>query len=141
MRPPERRIVLDAAAFDILASRDWRSFIALVEATLARGASVWCSAVTIAEVARGDQRTRAVEAILRGRAGITINVQPTDEAFAKLVGSILHTGDRGSAHIADAHVVATCAGADFATVITADPDDIVHLAAAIPGTRVGIWRV
>jgi hypothetical protein len=141
MQQPERRVVLDAAAFDVLASRQWRSFIALVEGTLKRGASVWCSAVTIAEVARGDQRTRAVEAMLRGRSGITINVQPTDEAFAKRVGSILHLGDRGSEHIADAHVVATCAGADYAIVITADPDDIVHLSAAIPGTHIGIWRV
>jgi hypothetical protein len=42
--------------------------------------------------------------------------------------------------MADAHVVAVCAGLDAAVVITSEPDDIAALATAIPGTRVVIRR-
>jgi hypothetical protein len=40
-----------------------------------------------------------------------------------------------SENIADAHVVAVCAGAETAIVITADTDDIKGLAIAVPGTH------
>ena len=61
---------------------------------------------------------------------------PTDERLAKLVGAILNDTRSGSEHIADAHVVAVCAGAEQAIVITADPADVTAHAVAVPGVRI-----
>jgi len=63
-------------------------------------------------------------------------VVATEERLAKLVGAILHQADRGSDRIADAHVIAVCAPADAALILTEDPDDIAELAAALPGCRI-----
>ena len=46
----------------------------------------------------------------------------------------------GSELIADAHVVAVCAGADAAVVVTSDPDAITALAVTVPGTRILVRR-
>lgn len=51
------------------------------------------------------------------------------------MGTILHTTASGSDLMADAHVVAVCAGADAAIVVTSD-HDILALAVAVPGTRI-----
>jgi hypothetical protein len=75
-------------------------------------------------------------AVTRDRGGQRILVVPTDERLAQLVGTLLHTAGRASDAIADAHVVAVCASADVAIVITSDPDNIAQLSTAIPGTRV-----
>jgi len=64
------------------------------------------------------------------------DVIDTDERLAKLVGTLLHTAGRTSDAMADVHVVAVCASADVAIVITSDPDSIAPLAAAIPGPQV-----
>lgn len=56
--------------------------------------------------------------------------------MAKLVGAILHESGNGSDRIADAHVVAACASAESAIILTSDPDDLTGLAAVIPGTRI-----
>lgn len=61
---------------------------------------------------------------------------PTNERLAKLVGAILYDCGHGSDRIADAHVVAVCADADVAMVLTADPGDIAELSDAVPGTRI-----
>jgi len=130
-------VVLDAAAFDGLDSAEGRMVRQTLREALERGQDTRCAAVTLAEVCRGSDRTRRVEAALaRRRGGRRIVVVPTDERLAKLVGAILHETNRGSEDIADAHVVAVCASFDTAVVITSDPDDILALAAAIPGTRV-----
>jgi hypothetical protein len=63
-------------------------------------------------------------------------VVPTDERLAKLVGAVLHVSGSGSERLADAHVVALCARADTAIVVTGDPADIGLLGAALPGTRI-----
>lgn len=129
--------VLDAAAFDVLDSATGADLRDLLRRTSERGNETRCAAVTLAEVCRGPARTRQVEvALARKRGGRRILVVPTDERLAKLVGAILHESGRGSEDMADAHVVAVCAAFDTAVVITSDPDDIVALAAAIPGTRV-----
>ena len=47
---------------------------------------------------------------------------PTDERFAKLVGAILYDTGHGSDRMA--------------VVLASDPDDIVALATAVPGTRI-----
>lgn len=129
--------MLDAAAFDVLDTPAGAALRALLRATLRRGGDVRCAAVTLAEVCRGADRTRRVEvAIARDRGGRRIIVVPTDERLAKLVGAVLHTTGRSSTDLADAHVVAVCADAERALVITADPDDISALATALPGTRI-----
>jgi predicted nucleic acid-binding protein len=132
------RVVLDAAAFDHLDGPSARGLLAILERAVAQhDGEVRCAAVTLAEVCRGPARTRRVEAILAARrGGRPITVVPTDERLAKLVGAVLDHAREGSAMIADAHVVAVCAGAERALVVTSDPDDIVRLSAAVPATRV-----
>lgn len=132
------RVVLDAAAFDHLDGPSARGLLAILERAVAQhDGEVRCAAVTLAEVCRGPARTRRVEAILAARrGGRPITVVPTDERLAKLVGAVLDHAREGSATIADAHVVAVCAGAERALVVTSDPDDIVRLSAAVPATRV-----
>ena len=131
------RIVLDAAAFDALGATQGAKLRDLLRQAFDRGAQLWCSAVTVAEVSRSPAHTRKVESVLaRRHGGQHIRVLNTDVSAAKLVGAILYAAGRGSADIADAHVVAVCAPAHVALVITSDPDDITELATALPGTRV-----
>jgi predicted nucleic acid-binding protein len=130
-------VVLDAAAFDLVDTDRGTQLRALLRRTIDLGGDVCCAAVTLAEVCRGRERTRRVEAaISRDRGGRRLTVVPTDERLAKLVGTILHLAGSGSERLADAHVVAVCARADAAIVVTGDPADITLLAAALPGTRV-----
>ncbi len=133
------RIVLDATAFDVLDTIKGVKARALMERTALAGGDVYCAAVTLAEVCRGSARTRRVEAALvRTRGGKRIRVVPTDEALAKLVGDILHKTGSNSERLGDAHVIAVCADADAAVVLTGDADDIAALAVAVPGTRIEI---
>ncbi|MGQ0480508.1 MAG: PIN domain-containing protein [Pseudonocardia sp.] len=130
-------VVLDAAAFDVLGTARGRRLHAFLRRWVEQGDDVWCAAVTMAEVCRGAARTRHVENVMvRDLGGRRVRIEPTDERLAKLVGAILHDSGMGSQHIADAHVVALGAGASNTLVLTADPDDIRQLAAAVPGTRV-----
>lgn len=130
-------VVLDAAAFDIIGAPAGSALRALLRRAAERGGRVSCAAVTLAEVCRGYARTRQAEAALaRGLGGQRIRVVVTDERLAKLVGAILAQAGCGSERIADAHVVAVCAPADAALVITEDPADITKLAGALPGCRV-----
>lgn len=134
-------VVLDAGGFDVLDSAEGRRLRALLQRAAERGGEVRCAAVTLAEVCRGPARTRRVEAALaRRHAGQRIRVIDTDERLAKLVGAILHATRSDSSRLADAHVVAICAAGSVALVITTDPDDIIELAAAVPGTRVTAQR-
>jgi predicted nucleic acid-binding protein len=130
-------VVLDAAAFDVIDRPVGEDLRALLRTTLNRDGEVRCAAVTLAEVCRGQARTRRVEATLRqDRGGRRIRIVPTDERLAKAVGHVLSVARRDSCHLADAHVVAVCADADRAVVVTSDPDDIAHLAAALPAVRI-----
>lgn len=131
------RIVLDASAFDVLDTFAGTELRGLIRRASARGTDTYCAAVTLAEVCRGTTCTRRIEVSLtRDRGGRRIRVVPTDEQLAKLVGAILNDTKRGSEHIADAHVVAVCAGAEHAVVVTDDPADITALAVAVPGVRI-----
>jgi predicted nucleic acid-binding protein len=130
-------VVLDAAAFDVLDRSEGAALRHLLRVVLGRGGEVRCAAVTLAEVCRGPARTRRVEsAIARDRGGQRVLVVPTDVRVAKLVGAVLHSAGHGSESIADAHVIAVCAGSDAAIVITSDPYDIAELASSMPGTRI-----
>jgi predicted nucleic acid-binding protein len=129
--------VLDAGAFDVIDTAEGAQLRRLLRSVLHRGGNVRCAVVILAEVCRGPARTRRAElAVTRDRGGQRVLVVPTDERLAKLVGTVLSTAGRSSDAIADAHVVAVCASADVAIVITSDPDDIALLATAIPSTRV-----
>ncbi len=130
-------VVLDAGAFDHLDSQTGQGLRGLLRRTAERGGTVVCAAVTLAEVCRGQARTRRVEAALaRDRGGQRIRVVPTDERLAKLVGTILHATESGTDRLADAHVVAVCAGSDTAVVVTSDSTDITALSRAVPGARI-----
>lgn len=133
------RLVLDAAGLDEVQDRP--ELRALLRRTVERGGQVWCAAVTIAEVARGSARSAKVhQALRRDHGGQRIRVAPTDERLALLVGAILHDAGRDSTDLADAHVVAVCAPAEVALVITSDPDDIAALGAHLPGVRIRCRR-
>lgn len=133
------RVVLDAAGLDEVAAQP--KLRALLRRSVERGGEVWCAAVTIAEVARGTQRTARVRhALAQRQGGRRVRVEPTDERLAFLVGALLHGAGRGSDALADAHVVARCAPAAVALVVTSDPDDIAALAAGLPGVRVRCVR-
>jgi predicted nucleic acid-binding protein len=132
----KRVVVLDAGAFDVLDRSPGRELWDLLK-TVPKGVEARCAALTLAEVCRTAGRTRRVEAALRrceGEHGIS--VVPTDELLAKSVGRLLADARRDSCHLADAHVVALCADADVAVVITTDHDDINHLAASVPAVRI-----
>jgi hypothetical protein len=73
---------------------------------------------------------------VRSHGGQRIRIVATEERLAKLVGGILHQARASSERLAEAHVVALCAAADAAVVVTEDPDDIAHLASALPGCRI-----
>ena len=131
------RVVLDAVAFDVLDQPKRHKLWALIERSIVRDGDLCCAAVTLAEVCRGMARTRRVEAALaRSHGGARIKIIRTDERLAKLVGAILHETGSGSEMLGDAHVVAVCAGADTAVVVTSDPDDINMLATAVRGVRI-----
>jgi predicted nucleic acid-binding protein len=131
------RVVLDAVAFDVLDQPNRHKLWALIERSIVRDGDLCCAAVTLAEVCRGMARTRRVEATLaRSHGGARIKIIRTDERLAKLVGAILHETGSGSEMLGDAHVVAVCAGADIAVVVTSDPDDINMLATAVRGVRI-----
>jgi hypothetical protein len=131
------RVVLDAAAFDVIDTADGRQLRQLLRRVLERGGEVCCAAVTLAEVCRGTAPTRRAEvAVAQDRGGRRVQVVPTEERLAKLVGTILYHTGRGSDRLGGAHVVAVCAAAEHALVITSDPQGIVELATAIPGVRV-----
>lgn len=134
-----RRLVLDAEG--LVQLRTSARLRAVVERFLAGGGEVWCSAVTVAEVARGPARAAEVaQALRRTVVGQRVNVATTDLRLAMVVGTLLHDAGLGNAHLGDAHVVAVCAAADAALVVTSDPDDITHLASFLPGVRVTCVR-
>lgn len=131
------RIVLDAAAFDVLDVAAGRGLWAVLERAAERGVDTYCAAVTLAEVCRGSARTQRVESVVaRSRGGRQVRVIPTDQRLAKQVGAILNATQSGSEMLADAHVVAVAAGSGSSLVITSDPDDITRLAVAVPGVRI-----
>jgi hypothetical protein len=130
-----RTIVLDASAFDSWEAAGEERLRALLG--ISDGGDLRCAALTLAEVCRSRALTKRAESMLgRLRGTHRIRIVPTDEGLAKRVGQLLADAPRGSCHLADAHVVALCADADRALVITSDPDDINHLAASLRGVRI-----
>ncbi len=73
-------VVLDATAFDVIDRAEGAALGQLMRCVIERGGDVRCAAVTLADVCRGQSRTRRVEvATSRDRGGRRIMVIPTDE--------------------------------------------------------------
>jgi predicted nucleic acid-binding protein len=114
---------------------------ALLAEAWERRSDILVPALVCAECCRGAGRTRAVEASLaRHRdnraARPAVRVIPTDFDLARRVGSVLHGAGAGTADIVDAHSVAVASMQGRAVVVTADPDDILRLASAVPTVRI-----
>ena len=140
-------LILDSAALSGLSqSRPPAHLRALLQAASERGREVVAPTVICAEVARGRDRTRALEAAVihddrPGGSRPAIRLIDTDFVLARQVGAILHAAGRGSADLVDAHVVAVAVAGGGGLVATSDPDDILALAATVPATRVQVTRV
>ena len=65
-----------------------------------------------------------------------VRVVPTDFDLARRVGSVLHGVGAETKDIVDAHSVAVASMHGRAVVVTADPDDILRLASAMPAVRI-----
>lgn len=124
-------LVLDAEALSALSeavgSRAERVRQAL-RAAVRLEREVICPAVVLAELYRGQGRNQLVDACLSRETGIQI--RSTDRALAKLVGSVLAAAGLGSAHLADAHVIAAVIEQGGGVALTGDPQDLERLAAA-----------
>lgn len=135
-------VVLDAAGLEqLIGPRPSPRFRALLQVAVERARDVVVPAVVCAEVCRGAQRTRAVEAALsrheraRGQRP-PVTVAETGFDLARRVGAVLDAAGAASADMVDAHVVAVSAMRGGGLVVTADPGDIIRLAAGVPATRI-----
>jgi predicted nucleic acid-binding protein len=138
--------VLDAAGLDALTTPHPPDQLrALLAEAHGRGRSVIVPTLVCAELARGRTRTRALETAVarhdraRGERP-ALKLIDTDFGLARQVGTILEASGLGSEHVVDAHVVAVCVPAGGGLVVTADPDDISLLAAAVPAARIRTAR-
>ena len=135
-------LVLDAAGLDgVSAATPPPRLRALLAEAHRRHREVLAPTLVCSEVARGRARTRALEAALarhdaERRERPAVRLVDTDFALARQVGTILDAAGRSTEMVVDAHVVAVCVPAGGALVVTADPDDIDELAAAVPAARV-----
>lgn len=134
-------MVLDADGLGALAEKVVPDRLRLVlDEAHRQHREVLVPAVVCAEVCRGRDRTRRVEAAIargarpRGRSPVT--VVDTDFELARQVGAILEAVGAGTEDLVDAHVVALCVPTGGGVVLTSDPGDIARLAAAVPSTRV-----
>ena len=139
-------LILDADGLDALTEQPPPDRLrALLAEAWERKSDVLVPALVCAECCRGAGRTRAVESSLaRHRetraARPAVRVVPTDFDLARRVGSVLHGvgADTGAdtKDIVDAHSVAVASMHGRAVVVTADPDDILRLASAMPAVRI-----
>jgi predicted nucleic acid-binding protein len=136
-------LILDAEALSQAAGTPGPRLRALLAEAERRGADVQVAAVTCAEVARGRDRTRALEARLarRGDGEGPIEVVPTGFALARHVGAILHAAGAGSEDLADAHPIALGVVAGGGVIATSDPEDLSRLADTVPAIRLVIRPV
>lgn len=124
-------VALDSEALNALAGRDSpakRRVRRALEAAIRTRSDVVVPTLVLAELYRGTGRSQLVDALL-ARHEQAINTRDTDRPLARFVGAILHTGDAGSEHLVDAHVVAVAVEAGGGVVLTADTDDLARLAA------------
>jgi predicted nucleic acid-binding protein len=135
-------LILDADGLDALTEQPPPDRLrALLAEAWERKSDVLVAALVCAECCRGARRTRAVEASLaRHRdtkaARPAVRIVPTDFDLACRVGSVLYGAGADTRDVVDAHSVAVASMYGRAVVATADPDDILRLASAMPAVRV-----
>jgi predicted nucleic acid-binding protein len=135
-------LILDADGLDALTEHPPPERLrALLAEAWERKSDVLLPALVCAECCRGAARTRAVESSLaRHRetraARPAVRVVATDFDLARRVGSVLHGAGANTKDIVDAHSVALASTYGRAVVVTADPADILRLAAATPAVRI-----
>ena len=137
-------LVLDAAGLDGLTQQRPPELLrALLAEALERGRDVITPTIVCAELARGQNRTRALEVTVarhdpRRAERPMLRLVDTDFGVARQVGAILHASGSGSDRIVDAHVVAACVPPGGGLVVTSEPDDVLELAAVVPGARIRV---
>lgn len=126
------RLVLDAEALSALLEAQHPGLTEVRRALTAAhrlGREVCVPAVTLAELYRGRNRSHRLDAFL-AREGDALVIRDTDRTFARLVGGVLTQQRLGSAHLADAHVVAAAVEVGGGVVLTADPTGLRRLSNA-----------
>lgn len=129
----KRPLVLDAEAFSALAegkTQRQAHVRAAMRAAARLGRDVAVPAVILAELYRGPRHNQLIDSCLARERGI--DIRATDRSLARMVGGVLVGAQLGSAHLADAHVVAVAVEAGAGVILSGDPDDITKLAAAYP---------
>ena len=135
-------LILDAGGLDALTEQPPPDRLrALLAEAWQRKSDVLVPALVCAECCRGAGRTRAIEAALaRHRDPRTprpaVRVVPTDFDLARRVGAVLHGVGASTEDVVDAHSIAVASMYGRAVVVTADPDDILRLASAMPTVRI-----
>ncbi|HEX3828834.1 MAG TPA: hypothetical protein VHV82_16355 [Sporichthyaceae bacterium] len=127
-------LVLDARGVAGAAAGD-PTVQAWLERAQERDADVIVSAVTLAEVIRGDARDACCNRVVKA-----VDVWPADETLARAAGALL--GRASSDQTVDALVAATVLaarrhyGMTRCVVLTSDPHDLTALLADSPDVRV-----
>ncbi len=130
-------LVLDSEAMWSLTRRPGATTspaLAALTAALDNEWDVVVPAAVLAELYRGPKRQHAVDAALSAHNDIII--VPTDRRLARQIGTLLAAAGMRSDHHVDATVVAVALAAGGGLVVTADPDDMLALAAHAPGVDV-----
>jgi len=125
-----RALVLDIAPLAALAGESSvakQSVRAALTAAVRLRRVVIVPAVVLAEMYRGRHLNQVVDACLSRETGLT--VRDTDRSLARLVGGVLTAAGKGSAEMVDAHVVAAAVETGGGVCLTADPGDLIALAA------------
>jgi hypothetical protein len=123
-------IVYDAGVL-VAADRDDRRTWADHRIRLERGVIPTTTAPVVAQVSRSARQAQ----LRRFLRGCEIVAFPPEQAHE--VGSLL--GKAGTSDVVDAHLVVTAAQTR-STLLTGDPDDLVHLSKQLP-TRVPIRQI
>lgn len=124
-------LVLDAGAL-VAVERGDRELVALIKRELVAGRSPVTHGGVVGQVWRGGAGRQATLArLLPG-----LDIEPLDEALGRRAGLLL--GRARAADVVDAALVLLAMDGDC--LLTFDPDDIAHLAAAA-GVHVDIVRV
>ena len=124
-------LVLDAGAL-VAVERGDRDLVALIERELVAGRSPVTHGGVVGQVWRGGAGRQAP--LTRLLPGLV--VEPLDEALGRRAGVLL--GRARATDVVDAALVLLARDGD--SLLTSDPDDLAHLAAAA-GVHVDIVRV
>jgi hypothetical protein len=116
-------LVYDAGAL-IAAERGSPDLLALHDEALRQGVAPMVPAAVLGQVWRGSPRQARLSRLLVG-----CQVVPLDEATARAGGVLC--GKAGTSDIVDATVI-VLAARHHAGAVTSDPEDLAHLAAALP---------